>query len=212
MTPVLSQPVVCCAECRCDRPDHKLPRHKRRLVADADAVDMVTCALSCVLADSEPHVPVVVAATGYGAYAADVFVQKVRDTARSMRPSDSIALEASGLLAGFIAATGGTSRSAVILSPDCAAEQALCWARSVVASGQAPSVAICEVTQDSETGFFATAARVWPNEKDVPCKTFGSCSSGTLSNQHSVLCTVFESGYDGESAPRVCRLPMRRNS
>ncbi|MFD3728475.1 hypothetical protein [Streptomyces sp. NPDC058671] len=135
----------------------------RRLLAEPEAVDAVGEALAALHGtDGSPRtVPVILAATDYCVRAADAFAARCDDPARRLRPSDSVALEASGLLQRFTALTGWQGPGYAIAEPDGDGDAALRFARALVESGRAPSVYLCEVLRRADTGaFWAVATRV----------------------------------------------------
>ncbi|ROQ23167.1 hypothetical protein EDD98_7616 [Streptomyces sp. PanSC19] len=143
----------------------------RRLLAEPEAVDAVGEALAALHGtDGAPGtVPVVLAATDYCVRAADAFAAHCDDSARRLRPSDSVALEASGLLQRFTALTGWQGPGYAIAEPDGDGAAALRFARGLVESGRAPSVYLCEVLRRADTGaFWAVATRVRQEPADPP--------------------------------------------
>ncbi|MEU1228947.1 hypothetical protein [Streptomyces sp. NPDC005828] len=143
----------------------------RRLVADPEAVDAVGEALAALYGtDEDPGpVPVVLAATDYCVQAADAFAARCDDPARRLRPSDSVALEPSGLLQRFTALTGWQGPGYAIAAPDGDGAAAVRFAHALVQSGRAPSVYLCEVLRRADTGdFWAVAARVRRGTQDAP--------------------------------------------
>ncbi|MGR6975117.1 hypothetical protein ACU639_37030 [Streptomyces cynarae] len=134
----------------------------RRLAADPDAVDAVGEALAALHEDGDPGtVPVVLAAGDYCVHAADTFAAHCDDPARRLRPSDSVALEPSGLLRRFTALTGWRGPGYTIAEPTGDGTVALRLARALVGTGRAPAVYLCEVLRRPDTGaFWAVAARV----------------------------------------------------
>ncbi|WP_073918826.1 hypothetical protein [Streptomyces sp. CB02009] len=143
----------------------------RRLLADPEAADAVGEALAALHGTGGPHgsVPVVLAATDYCVRAADAFAAHCDDSTRRLRPSDSVALEASGLLQRFTALTGWQGPGYAIAEPDGDGAAALRFARALVESGRAPSVYLCEVLRHADTGaFWAVATRVHQDPADRP--------------------------------------------
>ncbi|MEU5921341.1 hypothetical protein [Streptomyces sp. NPDC047141] len=135
----------------------------RRLLAEPEAVDAVGEALAALHrnASSPGAVPVVLAATDYCVRAADAFAARCDDATRRLRPSDSVALEASGLLQRFTALTGWQGPGYAIAEPAGDGSAALRFARGLVESGRVPSVYLCEVLRRADTGaFWAVATRV----------------------------------------------------
>ncbi|MFI1718205.1 hypothetical protein [Streptomyces litmocidini] len=143
----------------------------RRLLAEPEAVDAVGEALAALhgTEGAPGGVPVVLAATDYCVRAADAFAAHCDDSARRLRPSDSVALEASGLLQRFTALTGWQGPGYAIAEPDGDGAAALRFARALVESGRAPSVYLCEVLRRADTGaFWAVATRVHRETADRP--------------------------------------------
>ncbi|MEV4943462.1 hypothetical protein [Streptomyces zaomyceticus] len=143
----------------------------RRLLAEPEAVDAVGEALATLhgTEGASGGVPVVLAATDYCVRAADVFATHCDDPTRRLRPSDSVALEASGLLQRFTALTGWHGPGYAIAEPEGDGTAALRFARALVESGRAPSVYLCEVLRRADTGaFWAVATRVHRNPADQP--------------------------------------------
>ncbi|MFD3557197.1 hypothetical protein ACFWWA_34610 [Streptomyces goshikiensis] len=135
----------------------------RRLVADPEAVDAVCGALSAHYTDEVPDAPVILVATDYCVYAADQFAARCADPARRLRPSDSVALEPSGLLQRFIAATGWRGPGYALGDPAGDGGAALRLATGLVASGRAGTAYVCEVLRRADTGAFtAVATRLRP--------------------------------------------------
>ncbi|MGW0753287.1 hypothetical protein [Streptomyces sp. NPDC002587] len=173
MTCVLSPPVVRGRE----QGDPARPAvGARRLLADPYAADAVCAALSELSQVCDPSVPgagrgvpVVLAATDYGVYAADQFVARRDDRGRRLRPSDSVALEPSGLLQHFSAATGWRGPGYVLGAEHSDGQAAVDLARAMAGSGRAPAVYVCEVLRRADTGaFWAVAARVCRNGPPPP--------------------------------------------
>ncbi|AYV33105.1 hypothetical protein EES41_40735 (plasmid) [Streptomyces sp. ADI95-16] len=135
----------------------------RRLVADPEAVDAVCGALSDHYTADVPDAPVILVATDYCVYAADQFAARCADPDRRLRPSDSVALEPSGLLQRFIAATGWRGPGYALGDPAGDGGAALRLATGLVASGRAGTVYVCEVLRRADTGAFtAVATRLRP--------------------------------------------------
>ncbi|MFJ3906196.1 hypothetical protein [Streptomyces sp. NPDC090025] len=134
----------------------------RRLVADPAAVDAVAAALGALHGPDGPGTaPVVLAATDYCVHAADAFAARCDDPARRLRPSDSVALEPSGLLQGFTALTGWQGPGYVVADPEGDGTTALRFARGLVESGRTPAAYLCEVLRRADTGaFWAVATRL----------------------------------------------------
>ncbi|MFD7703709.1 hypothetical protein [Streptomyces caelestis] len=134
----------------------------RRLAADPEAVDAVGEALAALHDGGTPGtVPVVLAAGDYGVHAAGRFAAHCDDPGRRLRPSDSVALEPSGLLRRFTELTGWQGPGYVLAEPAGDDAAALRFARALVTAGRVPAVYLCEVLRRPDSGaFWAVATRV----------------------------------------------------
>lgn len=162
---VMSPPLVAGPGCSCASVQGGLPTPVRRGMADPAAADALACALSRACADGDAadrdDMPVVVAAPAYNTFAADRFVRRHEDPGCRLLPSDSMALESSGLLQQFAAATGWSGTCFLITTERDAAREALLWASGMVNSRRYRSVVVGEVVPAPVRGFWAVAARLW---------------------------------------------------
>lgn len=147
----------------------------RRLLMDPRAADAVHAALSALqpgggaLVPADLGAPVILSATDYGDRAAAEFVARRDNGSRRLRPSDSLALEPSGLLQSFAAATGWRGPAYVLGTHPQDGEAAVVLARAMAGSGRASSVYVCEVLRCPETGgFWALATRVSRPDPSMP--------------------------------------------
>lgn len=141
----------------------------RRLVADPDALDAVCAALSALYTPDGQGAPMLLAATDYTVYAAGQFAARCTDPARRLRPSDSVALEPSGLLQSFSATTGWRGPGYMLGEAAGDGRCALRLADGLVASGRAATAFVCEVLRRGDTGaFWAVATRLRPAGADLP--------------------------------------------
>lgn len=143
------------------------------------------------LADGLPasvaaRMPVFLAATEFGARETSRFVAACSPGVR-LRPSASLALEASRLVAPFAAASGWSGRCHLLMSTADAAGQALRAGYAAVARG-APVAAVAEITVDPDgDGYRGTACLIGGTAGHLPARRRPLAAAGLTADDGLAL-------------------------
>jgi hypothetical protein len=121
-----------------------------------DLHDLLVAVTADLAADTVATLPIVLCVPDFVDRQARTFIDRCQDTTHRLRPSASLALEASRLVAPF-AATGWTGPCHATTTPTGALTQALRSAEAALRTG-ATAVAVCEVTTTIDDQEYATAA------------------------------------------------------